>query len=100
MLPFSRRSFAGYRLLQEYFAFPEKFLFLDLSGLDQIAASGIQQEVEIAFLISPFGREKRQQILELNVSPSILRLGCSPIINLFAHTANLFCWIKLNRSIS
>ncbi|MCK7513621.1 MAG: type VI secretion system baseplate subunit TssF [Desulfobacterales bacterium] len=27
------RSFQGYRLLQEYFAFPQRFLFVDLAGL-------------------------------------------------------------------
>ena len=32
MLPYSPRSFLGYRLLQEYFAFPEKFLFVDSVG--------------------------------------------------------------------
>ena len=32
LIPFPRRSFWGYRLLQEYFSFPEKFLFLDISG--------------------------------------------------------------------
>ena len=40
MLPYSRRSFTGYRLLQEYFCFPQKFFFIDLSGLDQVGAAG------------------------------------------------------------
>ena len=35
LLPFTKRSFAGYRLLTEYFAFPYKFLFFDVYGLDQ-----------------------------------------------------------------
>src|SRR5689334_12878732 len=38
LLPYTKRSFAGYRLLTEYFTFPYKFLFLDLFGLDQAAA--------------------------------------------------------------
>src|SRR5262249_34060854 len=29
MLPYTPRSFLGYRLLHEYFVFPEKFLFVD-----------------------------------------------------------------------
>jgi type VI secretion system protein ImpG len=33
LLPYGARSFAGYRLLQEYFCFPEKFLFFDLTGM-------------------------------------------------------------------
>jgi type VI secretion system protein ImpG len=83
LLPYPRRSFAAYRLLQEYFSFPEKFLFFDLAGLDQLALAGFKDKVELIFLISPFERDDRQQMLELGVSPRVLRLGCSPIINLF-----------------
>src|SRR5579884_929816 len=36
LLPYPRQSFLGYRLLTEYFAFPSKFLFLDLGGFDQV----------------------------------------------------------------
>ena len=35
MLPYPARSFLGYRLLTEFFAFPQKFLFFDLAGLDR-----------------------------------------------------------------
>ncbi len=87
MLPYSRRSFIGYRLLQEYFAFPEKFFFLELGGLEQLAAAGFQDRVELIFLISKFERDDRQQMLELGVSAKTLRPDCSPIINLFNHTA-------------
>ncbi|HEV2522875.1 MAG TPA: type VI secretion system baseplate subunit TssF [Candidatus Acidoferrales bacterium] len=83
LLPYSRRSFSAYRLLQEYFSFPEKFLFFDLTGLDQLARAGFKDKIELIFLISPFERDDRQQMLELGVSPKVLRLGCSPIINLF-----------------
>ena len=34
MLPWSARGFSGFRLLTEYFAFPEKFLFLDFTRMD------------------------------------------------------------------
>ena len=40
MLPYPRRSFIGYGLLQEYFCFPQKFFFLDLAGLDRVCAAG------------------------------------------------------------
>ena len=33
LLPYSRHAFTGYRILHEYFAFPEKFFFLNLTGL-------------------------------------------------------------------
>ena len=83
LLPYPRRSFSAYRLLQEYFFFPEKFLFFDIPGLDQLARAGFKNKVELTFLISRFEREDRQQMLELGVSPKVLRLGSSPIINLF-----------------
>ncbi len=87
MLPYPRRSFIGYRLLQEYFCFPQKFLFLDLAGLDRVAAAGFGGRVEVIVLISPFERGDRRQMLELGVSGKTFRLGCAPIVNLFPQTA-------------
>ncbi len=87
MLPYPRRSFAGYRLLQEYFSFPEKFFFIELKNLELLANANIDSSFEIVFLISQFERNDRQQMLELNINEKTFKLGCSPIINLFPHTA-------------
>jgi type VI secretion system protein ImpG len=87
LLPYSRRSFTGYRLLQEYFAFPEKFLFAELNNLKCLSAGDFEDLVEVVFLISPFERSDRQQTLELNITEKTFRLGCTPIVNLFPHTA-------------
>jgi len=87
MLPYPRRSFAGYRLLQEYFAFPEKFFFVELSGLDQMARTGAKDKVEVIVLITPFERDDRQQMLEMGVSSKTLKIACTPIINLYPLTA-------------
>jgi type VI secretion system protein ImpG len=87
MLPYPRRSFSGYRLLQEYFTFPDKFLFFDLNGLERLSPEGFSDQVEIIFLISKFERAERQQVLELGVSSSTFRLNCSPVVNLFPQTA-------------
>lgn len=89
MLPYPRRSFVGYGLLQEYFCFPQKFFFLDLTGLDRIctAEAGFGDTAEIIFLVSGFERGDRRQTLELNVNAKTFRLGCAPIINLFPQTA-------------
>jgi type VI secretion system protein ImpG len=87
LLPYPHRSFYAYRLLQEYFFFPEKYLFLDVHGLDQLSRAGFKEKVELLFLISRFEGDDRQQMLELGVSPKVLRLGCSPIINLFPMAA-------------
>jgi type VI secretion system protein ImpG len=87
LLEYPRRSFTGYRVLQEYFAFPEKFFFMDLAGLEQLAAAGFGSRAEVIFLISPYERIDRQQALELGVSAKTFRLNCSPVVNLFSHSA-------------
>ncbi|HET9409545.1 MAG TPA: type VI secretion system baseplate subunit TssF [Candidatus Sulfotelmatobacter sp.] len=87
VLPYPRRGFVGYRLLQEYFAFPEKFFFMNLAGLSVLQRFGLTTKAEILFLISPFEQDGRQQRLEVAVDAKTLRLGCTPIINLFAQTA-------------
>ncbi len=87
MLPLARSTFLGYRLLQEYFTFPEKFFFLDLTGLDQVRAAGFGSRVEVVFLISSYQRSERRQMLEGGVNREVIRIGATPIINLFPRTA-------------
>ncbi len=86
LLPYERRSLDGHRLLQEYFALPEKFLFFEISGLEPLAEAGFQEEAEILLLMAPFERNERQQVLELGVNERTFRLSCSPAINLFPQT--------------
>jgi type VI secretion system protein ImpG len=87
MLPYPRRSFPGYRLLQEYFTLPDKFFFLDLSGLAQAWPAGFKNRFELVFLLAPFEQSERRQMLELGVSAKTFRINTTPIINLFAQTA-------------
>jgi type VI secretion system protein ImpG len=87
LLPYVKRSFVGYRLLQEYFAFPEKFLFFDLSGLSKLRSAGFGAGAEVVFLISAFERSERRAMLEAGVSTDTIRLNCSPVVNLFPQTS-------------
>lgn len=87
MVPYSRRSFVGHRLLMEYFTFPEKFFFVDVTGLEQVWAAGFKDAVELVFLISDVEGNDRQQRLELELSKKTFRLGCTPAVNLFAQVA-------------
>jgi type VI secretion system protein ImpG len=87
LLPYTPRSFQGYRLLQEYFSFPEKFLFFALEGLQQATSAMQSQELEVLFYLSAFDQPERAQSLEVGVSAQTLRLGCTPIVNLFEQTA-------------
>jgi type VI secretion system protein ImpG len=87
LLPYDQRSFDGYRLLQEYFSFPEKFLFFTLTGLADITSLNTRDELEILIYLSRFEQPERAQALETGVSATTLRLGCTPIVNLFQQTA-------------
>jgi type VI secretion system protein ImpG len=87
-LPYSKRSFAGYQLVQEYFAFPQKFLFFEIRGLENIrAAAELSDRLEIHLLIAPFERADRRQMIETGVSARTFRLACTPVVNLFPQTA-------------
>jgi type VI secretion system protein ImpG len=80
---YPRRSFAGYQVIEDYFVFPEKYLFLDLHGLEGLKKNGFARQASIFFLISPFERAERRSVLEQGVSAGTFRLGCTPIVNLF-----------------
>jgi type VI secretion system protein ImpG len=86
MVPYPSSSFSGHRLLMEYFAFPEKFFFVDLQ-LDSIAEAGFGGKIEVIFLLSEIERTGRQQRLELELSKKTFRLGCTPVTNLFSQVA-------------
>lgn len=81
MLPYTARSFAGYRLLSEYFAFPEKFLFVDVTGIDQAARAGFGEEFDILIYL--------REVLPLRSSldAGTFQLGCVPVVNLFQKIA-------------
>jgi type VI secretion system protein ImpG len=77
MLLYTPRSFLGYRLLHEYFAFPEKFLFCDIYELDRAARTGFGEGMEILIFLDRMPR------LEQTIDAGVFRLGCTPIVNLF-----------------
>jgi type VI secretion system protein ImpG len=87
LLPAAHGSFLGHRLLMEYFTFPEKFFFVDLTGLRDVWQAGFTNAVEFVFLISDVEGEDRRQRLELELSKKTFRLGCAPVVNLFPQVA-------------
>lgn len=76
------RTFPGFRLLSEYFALPEKFLFLEASGLEGLPLEG---GLRLTFLVSPYGTTERHLRLARTLCASTFRLGCVPAVNLFRH---------------
>jgi type VI secretion system protein ImpG len=83
LLPVTWRSFQGYRLLQEYFSFPQRFLFLDIAGLKGKIQRCTSDELELVLL---FGRG--DAMLEKVVDASNFSLFCTPAINLFPKRAD------------
>ena len=79
-LPWPNRSFAGYRMLTEWFAFPEKFLYLDITGLE---ARTLVQESDRLDIYVYLGRAMPE--LERVLGPENVALGCTPAVNLFPH---------------
>jgi type VI secretion system protein ImpG len=85
ILPHGETSFQGYRLLQEYFCFPQKFLFFDLTQIDRHVSPALTDRLEIVILLDEFQRPDRATLLESAVSAETFQLGCSPVVNLFDH---------------
>jgi type VI secretion system protein ImpG len=81
MLPYSSRSFVGYRLLTEYFAFPEKFLFVDID-LAAVDLGRFENSLQLYFYL-----DQEQTQLESAIEPDVFQTGCTPIINLFDYVA-------------
>ena len=77
ILPYSKQTFGGFKLLQEYFSFQEKFFFVQISGLNEFKSSGQSNPFEIKI---DFNRKLPKD--KWPTSKNIL-LHCTPIVNLF-----------------
>ncbi|CCG88425.1 type VI secretion system baseplate subunit TssF [Erwinia piriflorinigrans] len=84
LLPNDLRNFDGYRLLQEYFAFPARFQFISISQLRPLlkACDPQAREFDIVLLL-----DSANPGLERVIDHSHLALHCTPVINLFPRVA-------------
>ncbi len=78
LLPQVPQSFDGYRLLQEYYAMPERFLFVAIAGLDRAAIRCTTGELDIIILL-----DRADPVLSTGFSADHMLLFCTPAINLF-----------------
>jgi type VI secretion system protein ImpG len=78
LLPFGPKSFQGYRLLHEYFSFPSRFQFVELSGLRAGAARCSESELEVVVLL-----DRHEPSVESAIATTHFELFCAPAINLF-----------------
>lgn len=83
LLPASPKSFEGYRLISEYFAFQQRFLFFQLNGLGKVLAKCPTNTLDISIPL-----RKLQNRMESVVDADNFGLFCSPAINLFPHRAD------------
>jgi type VI secretion system protein ImpG len=82
MLPYTKRSFIGYRLLTEYFTFPYKFLFFDIFGLDQAILKKFGSHFDVIIHLKDISPPRSE------ITADNFKLGCTPIVNLFSQTAD------------
>lgn len=80
LLPVTLRGFEGYRLMQEYFAFPQRFLFFDVCGVGDLLRQVGGQEIDLVVLFS-----RGDASLLQSVDANSFALNCVPAINLFEH---------------
>jgi type VI secretion system protein ImpG len=83
LLPYPSNVFPGYRLLTEYFSYPAKFLYFDLCGWDAFRKNaGTIRQIEVVIFL-----DRSHPRLEQMLDAGMLRLGCTPVVNLFEWTA-------------
>jgi type VI secretion system protein ImpG len=83
LLPPSPRTFEGYRLLQEYMAFPQRFLFVRLKGLGAALEGSKSTSFEVVLL---FNHADPQ--LDGRIDRGSFDLFCTPAINLIRRRAD------------
>jgi type VI secretion system protein ImpG len=83
LLPPPARSFRGYRLLREYFAFPSRYLFAEIGGLQKGLARCKDAEVDVLVLLG-----RADSTLENVVDAANFSLFCTPAVNLFPKRAD------------
>lgn len=81
LLPPTPHGFEGYRLLREYFAFPQRFLFFELNGFQSALNQVTGDEVDLVLLFN-----QADTRLEGRIDKSCFELFCTPAVNLFEKT--------------
>lgn len=81
LIPYPNNAQLSFRLLTEFFVFPEKFLFLDLVNLQTCTQNIENDELDLFFYL-----KDADTIFESQLGADNFKLGCAPAINLFPHT--------------
>jgi type VI secretion system protein ImpG len=82
IVPYNARQPLAYQLLTEYFAYPDKFLFIELNQFSQTQWQQIGHELHLYFYL-----RRVSTISSLAVNASMFALGCTPLVNLYPKLA-------------
>jgi type VI secretion system protein ImpG len=83
LIDFPARSHTAYRLLTEYFCFPEKFNFFDIDLAALAGAVPGAKSVTLHLALGGIRSDSNTARMLATLSTNNLLLGCTPVINLF-----------------
>jgi type VI secretion system protein ImpG len=83
ILPLDSQSFDGYRLLHEYFSFPERHRFVVINGLQRALPLLTGNRFEVVVLL-----KSANAALESVTDVSSFEMHCVPVVNLFSRTSD------------
>ncbi len=83
MLPLDSRAFDGHRLLHEYFAFPERYRFISINGLQRALSQINGNRFEVVILLKT-GSTQLESVIDANN----FLLHCAPVVNLFVRASD------------
>lgn len=79
LIPYPKNTYSGYRILQEYFCFPESFFFFDVMGVEPLQVDETSRYFTLNLTFSePLSSD-------VQIKKSTFKLHCTPAINLFDH---------------
>ncbi len=82
LLPYPKNVYQGYRILQEYLAYPEAFHFFDIVGLDRALPADARGQFTLRLSFT------KTLPSDVRISEEHFQLYCTPIVNLFEHDAD------------
>lgn len=85
LIDYPAKSHPAYRVLTEYFAFPEKFDFIDFDLGSIMKTAGRCRRVTLHIALGELRDQPHIERLVESLSVNHVRLFCTPVVNLFAH---------------
>lgn len=87
LIDFPVHAHPAYRLLAEYFSFPEKFSFFDIDLTEVSRLVGSARSFSLHLVLSDLRGDSPQARLLGGLSAERLKFGCTPVVNLFSQRA-------------